>query len=318
MVDLTIIIPHYNTPNYLEELLKTIPIRENIQVIVIDDNSDTHLDEYNKLINSAEFRHIAFLKNTDRNKGAGSCRNIGLQHATGDWVLFADADDLFIDGFYSCVEEFFAGDCDVIFFMPTSIDRDTKRVSKRHLYYKGILEDYKSSPVIKNELQVRYLMGTPWSKLIKRELIKANNIVFDEVLVSNDIAFSTKLGFRMRDFFVSCKTIYCVTNSKSSLTRRLTEENYDTRLNVFLWRYGFLKSNLTNKEIKMLDKLNLLACKELLSVFKYKLGFGKLLKVKRIFKSNKISVFHKQYLNPVFWFSNLRAIKFALSTHKNV
>ena len=41
---LTIIIPHYNTPEMLETLLESIPERNEIQIIVVDDNSTKKAD----------------------------------------------------------------------------------------------------------------------------------------------------------------------------------------------------------------------------------------------------------------------------------
>lgn len=48
----SIIIPHYNIPDLLMRCLKSIPVSEDIQVIVVDDNSadaDTYLDRYPEL-----------------------------------------------------------------------------------------------------------------------------------------------------------------------------------------------------------------------------------------------------------------------------
>ena len=48
----TIIIPHKDIPDLLMRCLKSIPVSEDIQVIVVDDNSadaDTYLDKYQEL-----------------------------------------------------------------------------------------------------------------------------------------------------------------------------------------------------------------------------------------------------------------------------
>ena len=51
--DYSIIIPHNDIPDLLMRCLNSIPVSEDIQVIVVDDNSadaDTYLDRYPELI----------------------------------------------------------------------------------------------------------------------------------------------------------------------------------------------------------------------------------------------------------------------------
>jgi len=40
MIYYSFVIPHYNTPDLLQRLIDSIPQREDIEVIVVDDNSD--------------------------------------------------------------------------------------------------------------------------------------------------------------------------------------------------------------------------------------------------------------------------------------
>ena len=315
-IDLTIIIPHFNTPQYLRTLLESIPTYENIRVIVIDDRSDKNLDEYESLKNDVCYKHVLFLENTSENKGAGACRNIGLQHATGKWVLFADADDFFVEGFYDKIKDYITSYYDVVFFIPKGVDRDTMKPAYRHLNYIDILKNYSNSPSIKHELALRYFMTSPWSKLIKRELISKNHIRFDEVLVSNDIAFSTKVGYHMETFIISNETIYCVTNSKGTLTKALSEANYDTRLSVFIWRYNFLKKHLTKKEFSKLDMLEFNKGFQFVTLIKYNLGFKKLLSVIRLLRENNVRIFSWKYLNPLFIIKSIKLVVRDMTAHR--
>ncbi|MBQ5445892.1 MAG: glycosyltransferase family 2 protein, partial [Lachnospiraceae bacterium] len=87
----SIIIPHYDIPDLLMRCLKSIPVSKEIQVIVVDDNSpeaDTYLEKYPELSRP----YLEFIRTT-KGGGAGYARNIGLEHAKGEWLLFADADD---------------------------------------------------------------------------------------------------------------------------------------------------------------------------------------------------------------------------------
>ena len=95
----SIIIPHKNTPDLLKRCVSSIPRREDVQIIIVDDNSDEKI---------VDFEHFPFLGTPNAtvvfdksSKGAGHARNIGLEKAEGKWYLFADSDDFFFYFFQS-------------------------------------------------------------------------------------------------------------------------------------------------------------------------------------------------------------------------
>ena len=97
----SIIIPHYDIPDLLMRCLKSIPVSKEIQVIVVDDNSpeaDTYLEKYPELSRP----YLEFIRTT-KGGGAGYARNIGLEHAKGEWLLFADADDFYVEDMYDII-----------------------------------------------------------------------------------------------------------------------------------------------------------------------------------------------------------------------
>lgn len=162
---LSIIIPHFNSPGTLKILLDSIPKIAEIQIIVVDDKSTQGIEQYNVLTREKEYINVMFLENTTDKKGAGTCRNIGLERATGNWVLFADADDYFLSGFYEIVKRYFETDYDVIFFKPTSVDLKTGELSFRHLGYASLIDAYDKNDYF-TELRLRYKWYPPWSKMI--------------------------------------------------------------------------------------------------------------------------------------------------------
>lgn len=199
-MNLSIVIPHYNGSYLLGKLLSTIPKKIDIQIIVVDDKSEvSHLkviDELNKIYN------FEFYKN-NRTKGAGTCRNIGLEKAKGKWILFADSDDFFINKFYQKVSMYFNSKSDVIFFSPTSQYIETGKIANRHLSFKKKINAYMKNDDKKNEFFLRYAYVVPWSRMIKKELINNHKINFDEVRISEDIMFATKVGHFMKKFEVT-------------------------------------------------------------------------------------------------------------------
>ena len=299
----TIIIPHYNASDLLENLLSTIPKDKNIEVIVIDDKSeDKHIKYIQNIQKSDNCLSFKLLKNKTLQKGAGTCRNIGLEHATGTWILFADADDYFINGFYVSINHYFNSNSDVVFFMPTSIYIDTKEIADRHLDIVNFLERYRHEASSVNELNLRYRLLPPWSKLIKKDFIDNNKIKFDEILASNDIIFSTKVGLYLKNFDISDNIIYVVTRGYGSLTMNTSERVFDARFQVFIKRYNFLKNKLTKEEFTLLD-LSTHTRPFILKSMKY--GIIKLFTTLRVIQKNDVRFFHYALLNPKYIWKNI-------------
>lgn len=247
--NLSIIIPHYNTPELLQKLIDSIPDIEDIQIIVVDDRSDKYADQLEKTKDHYKGK-VEFYRNEEPNKGAGTCRNIGLQHADGKWILFADADDFFMDGMYEVVSFYFDSDYDEVFFIPTSIYSDTGELSDRHIMFENYIRNYIANPTRENLLKVKISLSSPWSKLIKHELIEKHKIQFDETLHFNDMMFSVKAGHYSQKITVSKQVIYCIVRTAGSLTMQASWNAYEIRLMEYLKVCDFLKQHYTSKDLR--------------------------------------------------------------------
>lgn len=295
---LTIIIPHYNASKLLEKLLLTIPENESIEVIVVDDQSeDAHITHIHEIKASGKYREFIFLENRTSKKGAGVARNIGLEKASGEWLLFADSDDYFTDIFYKSISKYFTSNNDVVFFKPTSIYIDTGEVAERHLDITRVLENYLKDSSRQNELNVRFDFFPPWAKLIKKEFLDQHKIHFDEVIASNDVMFSTKVGYFMKNFDVSDSTIYVITRNHGSLTANMSEKVFDIRFNIIINYHNFLKDKLVKDDFKL---LNLSHFGREYIVRSMKFGILKSLKVVLELIQNNFKFFHYRLLNPFY------------------
>ncbi|MBO6112387.1 MAG: glycosyltransferase family 2 protein [Lachnospiraceae bacterium] len=263
-INFSIIIPHYNIPELLEKLLLTTPYdKEDVEVIVVDDRSDKDLEKLLEVKHKFGNMGVKFYRNNRGKKGAGTCRNIGMRHATGKWLLFADADDYFVDDVYEILSRYSDGLMDVVYFKAYSIKMSTGEESLRHKAYNDAVSGYIREGTEEASLKLRYGIINPWCKLIKRSLAEREKIRFDETIVANDVSFSVKIGFYAKDITAADQVIYILTEREGSLTRSYDKEIYKLRNKIFIKRCRFLREKLSKDEWK---KLNLTGHERLIAM----------------------------------------------------
>lgn len=268
MIELSIIIPHYNSPDTLQKLIKSIPVLPQIEVIVIDDNSDKYINELKKCMENNKERNVIFDFVDLPAKGAGAARNKGLSLATGRWVLFADADDYFVEDLWDILCPCLEKKVDAIFFPPTSVYLTTGEISDRHVHYSDLVKNYLAEPTDLNENLLRYKYWSPCSKLISKDLLDHYGIWFDEVLHANDVMFSTKVGVYLKSFYVVDQTIYVITQSDKSLTSDKSSKSMKIRSDILCNYYFFLRKHLEKKIMHQLGY----TCKDFWYFVFYKCG----------------------------------------------
>ena len=89
---ISVIVPVFNAEEYLQQCLDSLVNQtyKNIEILCINDgstdDSKSILERYAK-----EYNNITAIN--QKNKGVSAARNLGLEKATGDWIMFVDADD---------------------------------------------------------------------------------------------------------------------------------------------------------------------------------------------------------------------------------
>lgn len=248
---LTIIIPHYNTPDGLKRLLETIGYFNGLEVIVVDDNSDKNVKEYEQIVKEYSNR-VFFARNTTGKKGAGAARNIGLKFATGKWVAFMDADDVVVGNLENICENL-DDRFDIIFFEPISRKTDMANEAGRHKRYKRLVDRCVEENTICSKYALKYNFYVPWSKIIKMEIIKAHNIRFEEVLYANDVMFSCRIAYYAKNIKATKETFYCITDNEFGLTKVKSKASQHIRNAQNIKRMFYLMTHVPPKYWKEVE-----------------------------------------------------------------
>lgn len=170
MAKLSVIVPVYNVEPFVRECLESIvsqPFRD-LEVIVVDDastdNSRHILAEY------AEREPNVTLIALDSNGGLGNARNVGLDAARGDYVLFVDSDDwLAPNSLAAIAERLDATTPDVLVFdYARSFWRGTTRRNARSELLTAPGPDVFS---LRERPEMLDLLMVVWNKAYRREFL---------------------------------------------------------------------------------------------------------------------------------------------------
>ena len=238
----TIIIPHKNTPTLLERLIDSIPTRDDLEIIVVDDHSDADIVDFNHFP-CKDRVGLAVVMNKESH-GAGHARNCALPLVKGKWVLFADSDDFFNSGFNDFLNKYIDSDADIVYFNANSVDTDTYEPSNRVDHLHDFISEY-SRDKERGELIMRYLFTEPWCKMVKRELIEKNGIKFEETSIRNDVRYSYLVGHYAKKILVDDRQLYCVTTRQNSVSRGVGYQASMDELKVYAgWKKFFLVNHI--------------------------------------------------------------------------
>ena len=170
MAKISVIVPIYNAEKYLAQCIESLihQTHRDLQILLINDGStDSSLAIAERY--AAQDSRIEII--SQPNKGQAAARNIGLLHATGDWISFVDADDYLETDCYTQLIPYSPSQ-DIIHF-------GFRRVTDSH---EVLFERIPRHP---------YRYTTPWSRLYRRKWLVDNAISFPEGMYYEDVVFTT-------------------------------------------------------------------------------------------------------------------------------
>lgn len=235
----TLIIPHYHQSSLLERLLGSVPVRTDMQVVVVDDGSSVEcVKELNIL--AEKFPAVEFLF-LSCNRGGGAARNEGLKVAQGDYVFFADVDDYFFTDTLNTLLDRYThqASADMICFNAKAIEDETGVPSSRADRLNWIMVQSEKE----REQLLRYQHSEPWCKLVRREVIVRNDIQFDETPILNDVRFSYLVGHHAANVLVDDTVGYCVCNRQYSAGKKMMTERKNAYTRVMVQANQFFKQH---------------------------------------------------------------------------
>lgn len=198
---ISIIIPIYNTENYLKKcfdsIIKHIDRKEHIEVIlVIDGSTDNSVNICNEYCSL--YLNIKLI--IQENQGLSAARNAGIKEAKGKYLAFIDSDDYVNDKFKDAID-FVARNLDIDVFM-----FNYNRICKDKTILEGINHHLSEKKYTVDDnlryLLFKYTQGIypAFKFIVSKEFILKNDLYFRYGFLHEDIDWSIKIMISMKTF----------------------------------------------------------------------------------------------------------------------
>lgn len=202
--EISIIVPVYNTGEYLKKCVLSIQQQElfNIEIILVDDGSRLETAKICDELAQGDIRVKVIHKH---NEGVSIARNAGIMFAKGNYIGFVDSDDWIAPKMYATMlRELIRHNADLVLCDATTVRPGKKEmIDTFSCFPTSILKEKKAI----NPRELLEIAGSACRCLYKRELIERNNITFPVGLkLSEDRIFNIKaIG--------SCRRLYYIKKS---------------------------------------------------------------------------------------------------------
>lgn len=227
---ISVIIPVYNVEPYLRQCLNSVISQtcRDIEIILIDDGSTDGCgaicDEYRERDERVTVFHT-------ENRGLSAARNLGIDNAKGEWLMFVDSDD-WVEPQYcelplKAAEETGA---DLVIF-------DRQRISRQGEIFG---EPFCLQGIVSAQDAADYGRPAVWNKLYGKSLF--DTVRYPEGRLYEDVATTHRLIYRANRIAAISDALYNYRVRENSISKKKDERLYRDLYFAHLQRYDDLIS----------------------------------------------------------------------------
>lgn len=227
MVKLSIIIPVYNTEEYLPRCLNScleqdLPANEYEIIAINDGSSDNSL----QILNAYALKYPNIRVINQENRGLGATRNRGLNLAIGEYIWFVDSDDWVLE---NCLLDIYENCKDDI------LETDRAYLYKDHVVY----------------INIAKWTGVP-GYIFNREFLIKNKLIFRENIYFEDSEFTPRVLYLSNKTVLYKKAIYYYYQRTGSIVHSESKKHCTDLILIIKSLYTFIikhTDNLKDKQI---------------------------------------------------------------------
>lgn len=199
----SIIVPVYNGEKYLARCIESLISQtyKDIEIIVIDDGSK---DDSYKIAQGYAEKDQRIILLTKENSGVSDARNIGLDKAKGEYIVFTDCDDYadneYVEHLVSLISQ--GADMGICGWKKESEEGKIKQICET------VNGTYNSDETLSYLVSLNYIQGYPFGKILRTDIIRKNGLIEDNsISLFEDLVFNCEYAKRCEKVIIN--TNYC-------------------------------------------------------------------------------------------------------------
>lgn len=231
----SVIVPVYNSEKWIERCILSIleQTYRDLELLLIDDGS---ADSSRKIIDGYSGRdsRVRVVKNT--NHGPGYSRNIGIELAGGEYVVFVDSDDFIKKNYLETLIQAVNGDkLDLVISAYQEVEEIEGKpvIQNMHRLSKKVISSL-TGDIEADFYKIRDYVNSPCLKLFRTSILKEFSVRFPEDMISGeDLVFNLRYFNHIRRYRYIPYSGYYYRKNEASITHRVTLERFESMLKAF-------------------------------------------------------------------------------------
>lgn len=220
MPQISVIIPAYKTQQYIERCIYSVlgQTLGDIEIILVNDSSpDNTLSMMEQIASTWSGDKTIRIISHEQNRGLSAARNTGLASAQGEFIYFLDSDDYIApNALETLLRLAQAEDSPVTIGGVLQVDQEDTPLDHQICHIKDTV--LKGKEEILHALQILDIYISGWNKLVHRDWLLENNILFDEGYLHEDWPWCLRLALRADKIICSTHICYYYVCRPGSIT----------------------------------------------------------------------------------------------------
>ncbi len=247
----SIIIPVYNVSNYIEVTVGSILSQtySNFELLLIDDGS---IDGSSELLDKMEQNDKRIRVFHQPNSGVSAARNLGLENAVGEWIVFVDGDDALITNALKILKECIDTHplADLIGYSFITVGCITPEIINDYANSDcSISKETDCSDQIPFEALDHY---TVWSEIFRRKIL--NEMRFEPLKNGEDLLFCNGIGIKANHYVSLKAPLYIYLQRETSANNnhwtKRRHHDYEMQNNGIMSNITSCKKKIDNAWLK--------------------------------------------------------------------